>query len=159
MIDAHHGILYKIGRSFTSNESDFKDLYQEMLIQLWQSFDRFKGNSKRSTWMYRVALNTAMTFSKKHQKYQTEEASEATLSTISDDPFTEREYQKDQQDQINRLYQAINMLKKEERVIVLLHMEGKQYDEISEIIGITTSNVGVKLLRSKKKLLQLMQTK
>ena len=68
IVDEYNGILYKIARSYTTEEADFKDLYQEMLIQLWQSFERFKGESKVSTWIYRVSLNTALTFQKKQKK-------------------------------------------------------------------------------------------
>ena len=70
IIDEYNGILYKIARSYTLEEADFKDLYQEMLIQLWQSYGRFRGESKISTWIYRVVLNTALTFQKKQKQKQ-----------------------------------------------------------------------------------------
>ncbi len=157
IIDENNGILYKIARSYTRQEVDFKDLYQEILVQLWQSYPRFEGKSKVSTWMYRVALNTAMTFVKKKGRNAT--APLENNFQIADRPFERQEAQKEEQDQLNALYAAINQLKKDERAIILLHLEGKQYDEIAEIIGITTSNVGVKLLRTKDKLKKILSTR
>ncbi len=156
IIEEHNGILYKIGRSYTQNAVDFDDLYQEMLIQLWQSYPRFKGASKISTWMYKVALNTAITFVKKHKRHQHQSTEQLPLSiTPEESPFKDEE----QQQKIELLYACINELKKEERAIILLHLEGNQYDEIAEIMGITVSNVGVKLLRIKKKLQKQLTAK
>lgn len=154
LIDQNYGILYKIGRSFTRTEADFSDLYQEMLIQLWQSFPRFRQASKGSTWLYRVALNTAITFHKKQQKQAF-----TVHSPAPDEPtFTveqkEQEIKKGQQ--IDLLYTCINKLKKEDRAVILLHLEGKSYETIAEITGITSNYVGVKLLRIKKRLLKLL---
>ena len=158
MMDTHKGILYKIARSYTKDKADFEDLYQEMLVQLWQSYPRFEGKSKLSTWMYRVALNTAMTFVKKQRKHK-ERSQAIGFQQLSDNPFERQAAEQTHQAKLDLLYASIKQLKKEERAIVLLHLEGKQYDEIAAIIGITTSNVGVKLLRAKKKLQAMMVKK
>ena len=159
IIETHNGILYKIARSYTDTAMDMEDLYQEMLIQLWQSYPRFEGKSKVSTWMYRVAFNTAMTFVKKQQRRPDQYGMEATAQHIADHPFEKAEAQNEQQRQLNLLYASINQLKKAERAIILLHLDGKQYDEIAEIVGITVNNVGVKLLRTKQKLQKMMVQK
>lgn len=148
LIKEYHPLLYKVCRSYTDNSVDFEDLYQEILIQVWKSLNRFKGDSKLSTWIYRVALNTALTYQRK-QKKKAIPIQEIQYAIIQEDTILEK---REKEQQIELLYTCIRALKKEERSIILLHLEGKQYDEIAEIIGITTSNVGVKLLRIKKKL-------
>lgn len=156
IVDEYNGILYKIARSYTEEEADFKDMYQEMLIQLWQSFNRFKGESKISTWIYRVALNTALTFQKKQKRKLVTNPIDKTSFKIASEsgvgelPILQKEAK------IELLYKCINLLKKDDRAIILLHLEENKYDEIAEIIGITTSHVGVKLLRIKKQLFQLL---
>ena len=156
IIDEYNGILYKIARSYTLEEVDFKDLYQEMLIQLWQSYARFKGESKISTWIYRVVLNTALTFQKKQKRKQAINTMDHISFKIPDDSRggVEQVFQKEEK--IEMLYKCINQLGKDERAIILLHLDEKKYDEIAEIIGLTTSHVGVKLLRIKKQLFKLL---
>ena len=146
-IKTHNGILYKIARSYTTEEADFQDLYQEILIQLWQSFGNFKGQSKLSTWIYRVALNTAIAFTRKSNHRQ------SPVSEIPESADPEPSSTPEQKEQkIQLLYQCIHRLPKDDRAIILLYLEGKKYDEMAEIIGISSSHVGVKLSRIKKKL-------
>lgn len=155
IIDTHNGILYKISRSYTSNEVDFQELYQEILVQLWTSYPRFRQESKVSTWIYRVALNTAITFQKRQNKKRFSPM-EAKMFKLADDTNSslEREHKKGKR--IDLLYLCINQLNKDDRAIILLHLEGKSYEETAEIIGITSNNVGVKLMRIKKKLYKLL---
>ena len=157
IVDEYNGILYKIARSYTTEEADFKDLYQEMLIQLWQSFDRFKGEAKVSTWIYRVALNTALTFQKKQKRQIATNPIDNVSYKIAETSGVGEELVYQKEKKIELLYQCINLLKKDDRAIILLHLEEKKYDEIAEIIGITTSHVGVKLMRIKKQLFQLLK--
>ncbi len=156
IIDEYNGILYKIARSYTLVEVDFKDLYQEMLIQLWKSYKRFKGESKISTWIYRVALNTALTFHKKQKRRQQTNPLENLSFKIPDDSGVGVEQVYRKEEKIELLYKCINQLGKDERAIILLHLEEKKYDEIAEIIGLSTSHVGVKLMRIKKQLFKLL---
>ena len=157
LIDQNYGILYKISRSYTDNEADFRDLYQEILIQLWQSFPNFKQQSKRSTWLYRVAVNTAITFIKKQRK-----SSHAISKSQAKTNLPSVEYPEDQEKEIKKgkqielLYKCINQLNKDDRAIILFHLEGKTYETIAEITGITPNYVGVKLLRIKKRLYKLL---
>jgi RNA polymerase sigma-70 factor (ECF subfamily) len=151
IIDEYNGILYKIGRSYTREQADFDDLYQEMLIQLWKSFPRFRGEAKLSTWIYRVALNTALTYQKKKRgrDKEVELNPEITLSSDSDPDGSAEE-------KVDLLYACINELKRDQRALILLHLEGESYEEIARIMGITINNVGVRLSRVKTKLHSLL---
>lgn len=152
IIDEHYGILFKIGRAYTRDDADFADLYQEILIQLWESYPRFKGQSKLSTWIYRVALNTALTHTRKEKRRPAGHSIEKEAFRLSDDSQLQSEEQQQKERNIELLYQCINELKKDERAIILLHLDGNSYEETAQIMGISTSNVGVRLLRTKKKL-------
>lgn len=155
--DEYYPILYKIGRSFTSNSADFEDLYQEMLIQIYDSLKNFRSESKLSTWIYRVALNTALTFNRSNKKKQTETYPDNWGNFEKEDkPETGAQ---DREASIELLYAAINELKKEEKAMILLHLEGKQYDEIADIMGISKTNTGVKLMRIKNRLQTILRRK
>lgn len=150
-INENEGILFKVSTLYTDSDADVQDLRQEMIYQLWRSFDSFKGNSKRSTWMYRVALNTAMVYLKKKKRVITSgiEINERLLQRI-DVTNTEEE------EQIKKLYSTIKKLSDIERGIIMLYLEGKSHEEIAEIIGFTVTNVGTRIGRIKKKLKKLI---
>ena len=150
LIEQHHAIIYKICRVYSGWE-DFDDLYQEILINLWKSYKTFEGRSKLSTWLYRVALNTSLTFQRNTKKHKAK-------VPIDQVPIAQdsSESAKEKEQEIERLYTAISQLKKDDRSIILLYLEEKSYEEIGEIIGISVSNVGVRINRIKKKLLQLL---
>lgn len=154
LIDCNNGILYKIGRSFSDNEEDFRDLFQEMLIQLWQSFPSFRGASQASTWLYRVALNTALSYRKKQRRQVSMFVGDSEASNLAAQLQTQDNA--DSEGRIDLLYRCINRLNKDERAIILLFLEEKSYEEIAEIIGITVNLVGVKLYRIRKRLHQLL---
>jgi len=157
IIDTHYGILYKIGRAYTDNEADLDDLFQEMLIQLWKAFPSFKGQAKLSTWIYRVVLNTALTF-KRNQKRQVRTTTvDQSLHAIAYETSNYEELEQERTDRANLLYSCINQLKKDDRAIILLHLEENTYEEIAEIIGIEANNVGVKIYRIKKRLFNLLK--
>jgi len=157
IVDEYYPILYKIGRSFTSNSADFDDLYQDMLIQIYDSLKSFRSESKLSTWIYRVALNTALTFNRSNKKKHNE-THDGNWEYLEEEDKTETTAQ-ERESNIEMLYAAINELKKEERAIVLLHLEGKQYEEIADIMGISKSNTGVKLMRIKNRLQTILRRK
>lgn len=159
IIDQHYGILYKIGRAYTRDQADFEDLYQEMLIQLWQSFPRFKGNSKLSTFIYRVALNTALTHQRKSKRRPGALHLEDQMYRLPDTSQDEAEAEQRRDAKVNLLYESINELKKEDRAIILLHLEGNSYEEMADILGITINNIGVRLLRVKKRLQKRLTAK
>lgn len=152
LIDRHNGILYKIARSFSDTGEDLRDLYQEMLIQIWQAFPSFRGEAQVSTWVYRVALNTALSFQKKLRRSKPTVSFNQQAFDLPVEEHSEHEHQR----RVDLLYRCINQLPKDERAIILLHLEEKSYEEIAEIIGITVNLVGVKIFRIKKKLQQLL---
>ncbi|MGK7395652.1 MAG: RNA polymerase sigma factor [Candidatus Cyclobacteriaceae bacterium M3_2C_046] len=157
IIDQHYPILYKIGKAYSEDSFDFEDLYQEMLIQIWQSLKNFKAQSKLSTWIYKVALNTALTY--KRRNYRKEQfVQEEMYKDLAEYNVQGQEHSQEER-QIEMLYQAIKELNKDERAIILLHLEGKKYEEMAEITGLKVSHIGVKLLRIKRKLLEVLKLK
>jgi RNA polymerase sigma-70 factor (ECF subfamily) len=146
IIKEHEGIIYKITRVYTDTIEDQKDLYQEIVYQLWKSFDSFKGNSKISTWIYRIALNTSIAHLNKRKKKIKQVTLDFELLKIADQKDTVIE------ERLSLLYQKIKQLNVVEKGLILLFLEGKSYDEIAAITGFTSSNVGTRLSRIKKKL-------
>ena len=146
IIKENEGILYKITRVYTDTIEDQKDLYQEIVYQLWKSFDSFKGNSKISTWMYRIALNTSIaSLNKRKKKIQQVNLDFELLHVIEEkDTIIE--------EQLNLLYTTIKQLNVIEKGLILLFLEGKSYEQIALITGFSNSNVGTRLSRIKKKL-------
>lgn len=146
VIKENEGLIFKVATLYTKSLQDKEDLYQEIVFQLWKSFDTFNEQSKLSTWMYRVAMNTAI-FNLKNVKRQ--------INTISINTETERYadlVDKSEEERLKLLYERIQTLNLLEKGIILLYLEGKNHQEIAEIIGITTSNVGTKISRIKEKL-------
>lgn len=154
MINKHRGIIYKVCNLYYYKDEDRKDLFQEIVLQLWKSFPSFRGESQQSTWMYRVALNTAITIFRKDRKKR----SEQTISLAELEIPDLKELLEDS-DNLVKLKQAIEQLTKVERAIIMLYLDEKSYDEISDIIGISNSNVGVKLNRIKTKLEKILNPK
>ena len=147
-------IIYKICNSYCKNASNRDDLAQEIIYQLWKSYSHFNGTVKFSTWMYRVALNVAITF------YRKTKSSEAIIKLgepdieIEDDKDNTGELEKN----INTLQQFINELKELDKALMILYLEDKKYIEISEILGITETNVATRISRIKDKLKQQFST-
>ena len=146
-ITENQGIIHKVTRIYCDDEDDRKDLFQEILIQLWRSYDKFREESKFSTWMYRVAINTAITNFKKDAKGRKKTEIGKDLYLMADEPY---DYEKEEH--LNLLHEAINQLTGIEKSITLLYLEDKPYEEISEITGISQNYVRVKMNRIKKKL-------
>ena len=146
IIKENEGILYKITRVYTDTTEDQKDLYQEIVYQLWKSFDSFKGNSKISTWMYRIALNTSIASLNKRKKKVQQVNLDFELLQVIEEKDTIIE------EQLNLLYKTIKQLNVIEKGLILLFLEGKSYEEIALITGFSNSNVGTRLSRIKKKL-------
>ena len=146
----HKGILFKIVRAYAFNAHDRDDLFQEISLQLWKSIPDFRGESKASTWIYRVALYSACTWVRKEKKRPQTQALadvEHTL-TMRDQPKNER---------LDWLYEQIAQLEPLDRSVCLLMLDGFSYKEISKILGISQSNVGVKIHRIKQYLVRKSQ--
>lgn len=151
LIKDNQGLIIKVSRLYTNSLEDEEDLFQEIVLQLWRSFDSFKGQSKISTWMYRVALNTAITlFRKKSKSPQTDELQEFHQKNFAEDSD-------EKQQQISTLYRIIKMLPNVERAIVTMYLDDLPYRDIAENLGITEVNARVKMNRLKKTLKVLME--
>ncbi|MDE3740447.1 RNA polymerase sigma factor [Maribacter polysaccharolyticus] len=153
VIKENEGVIFKITTIYTDNREDQQDLYQDIVYQLWKSFESFRGEAKFSTWMYRIALNTALTHIKRNKRKGHSVAIEEVVlqqTELYDTAFEQR---------IKILYKHIHQLNVLEKGLMLLLLEGKSYSEISEITGLTPSNVGTRLSRIKLKLRSKIEKK
>lgn len=151
MISENQGIIHKVCSIYCDSEEDRRDLFQEILVQLWKSYGNFRNESKFSTWAYRVALNTAITSFKKTKKQPEQKRIEIEAIQL-----IHEEYDPEVEEQILLLYQAVAQLSGIEKSIVLLFLENRNYEEIAEITGITRNYVRVKMNRIKHKLKKYM---
>ena len=141
-------LIIKVCSIYCHNQHDIDDLFQDIAINLWKGLSSFKGNSKLSTWIYRVSINTAISKFRKKRK----------LKFVGFDNVTElkdtyvQEQEMDKENRIKALYSGIERLNPVEKAIILLYLEDKSYDEIADIVGISKSNVSVRLVRVKRKL-------
>lgn len=145
MVQQNEGVIYKIASFYASSEHPIGDLYQEIVLNLWKGYTSFRGESKFSTWIYRIALNTCVSFyRRKKVKYDYVE----NLPEI-------REEVDHKNEQISELYKLIDKLGNIEKALVLLYLEDKPYKEIAEITGISVTNVATRISRIKDKLRQM----
>ncbi len=158
-IDAHKKIIYKIVNSYCRNKEDRKDLEQEIIIQLWNAFDKYNEDYKYSTWMYRIALNVAISFYRKEKKWSVKNDfySEDSIFSMADEDKNETQTAMDQN--IKLLQEFISNLNELNKALMLLYLEGKSYEEIAEILGITKTNVATKISRLKLKIKKEFQKK
>ncbi len=153
IIQKNQGIIHKVCNIYCDFEEDRNDLFQEIVAQLWKSFPSFRNDSKFSTWMYRVALNTAITSFKKNKRRP-----DQNQLSYANFQIEEEKYDTETEENIKLLHRAVSQLTGVEKSIVLLFLENKGYEEIAEITGITQNYVRVKMNRIKKKLKKLMET-
>ena len=151
-INEHQRIILKVCSMYCDDRQDSEDLFQEIVLQLWKSYSGFKGESKVSTWMYRVALNTAITRLRKAKRRPDNQRIIHDNVNVADGGSDRLDLQYDAELQL-----AINMLNKFDRALMMLYLDEKNYSEISEIMGITESNVGVKINRIKSKLKSILK--
>lgn len=146
LIQEHQGLLFKVASIYTNSTLDRDDLFQEIVYQLWISFDSFRGDSKITTWMYRVGMNTAIAHLKKAKRSAVTVPLSAAinLGSVALDEL--------QEERLKLLHLYIQQLNTLEKGLMFLLLEGKSYQEIAEIIGLTSSNVGTRISRIKKKL-------
>lgn len=148
LIQRNQGIIHKVTLVYTNSLVEREDLFQEICLQLWKSYSNFRNKSQFSTWMYRVALNIAISSIRKKKNGFVFESMKDENSLASE-PSEEKE-------NIKILYESISKLNQIDKAIILLWLEEKNYEEIASIIGITKSNVSVKLVRIKRKLEELI---
>lgn len=146
------GIIYKVCRMYCVVKEDQEDLKQEILIQLWKSYGSFRGDAKFSTWMYRVSLNVALQYVAKQKRKQRNKLQHEGLILARTEPSEQEERR------LSALYQAISTLSKVEKALVLLYLDHKNNDEISEVMGITPNYVRVRMNRIKNKLRKTLNT-
>ena len=148
IVESNKGILFKVANSYCRNVEDRKDLVQEIILQLWKSFDNYNEIFKLSTWIYRISLNVAISF------YRKEKSRKRISNPLTTDifAFTDTEISEDKETNLGILNQLILKLNDLDKALMLLYLEEKSYKEISEIIGITETNVATKIGRIKSKL-------
>ena len=147
LVRRHKRTIYTVCYMFSHDKDEIDDLFQEILIRLWNGFDTYEGRSDAKTWIYRVALNTAINQDKKERR-----RIQTVPLTVDIDPY---EADDPSAQQIRELYDRISRLDLIDRSLILLWLEGVSYDEIGAIIGITPNHVGVRLLRIKEKLVKM----
>lgn len=153
LLQNHKGILHKICRIYQYTEEDQQDLLQEMILQLWSSYDSFRGESQFSSWMYRVSFNTAIFFFKK--KKQMHDSLKCYTEDQNSQPLAIPE---DKVEQLSILYKAIRQLNKVDKALIFLYMEDVPGKEVAKIIGISESNVRTRISRVKDKLQYIIKT-
>lgn len=145
MLDAHRAMVHKVCHLYGHTPTDREDLYQEISFQLWKAWPSFRGESKRGTWLYRIALNTAITGLRKKRDHVVL-AGEHMPEAI--DPGLDRE----EEERRERMYAAIRTLSEWERAVVMLYLEDRSYEEMEEILGVSQNNLRVRMTRIREKL-------
>lgn len=147
LIQQHSGIIYKIINLYVDDEEDKRDLHQEILLQAWKSYQRFQGNSSFSTWLYKVSLNTVLTFNKKVKKH----------SELKTDSGLSAQHSTNKKDQSELLYYLVRQLHEVDRMIMTLHLEGYKNLEIADITGLKVNHINVKLHRLKNQIIEQLK--
>jgi RNA polymerase sigma factor (sigma-70 family) len=150
-IEKHKGILYKVSKMYMDNTDDQQDLFQEIVCQLWKSYETFRNESQFSTWMYRVAVNTAIVFLKKEKRKLDK------YEIVSENIKEEEGDSHIKESQIDHFYKAVQKLDKIDKAIIFYQLEGFSHKEIGDNLGISEGNARVKLNRAKEKLKEIIK--
>ncbi|MEL6594280.1 MAG: sigma-70 family RNA polymerase sigma factor [Bacteroidota bacterium] len=148
ILSDHKERLYRLCRSMIYRQELIDDLFQEVLLNVWQYLPRFRAESAVYTWLYRIAVNTAISFNKKEGRHQDHHRQIELAANARQEVKMN--------DEMRALYQAIQLLKEEDRTLVGFYLEGFAYKEIAEILQLSISNVGVRINRIKQRLTQLL---
>lgn len=149
LIQHNKKLIFKVCNTYCSDPEDRKDLVQEVIIQLWRSYATYNNKYKLSTWMYRIALNTAISFYRSNKKHsQTAPISDFILEIPEEAPSH------DLDDKVTQLYQFINQLNKLDKALMILYLDNNSYKDMGEILGISETNVATKISRIKQHLKQ-----
>lgn len=147
LVEQHKQIIYKVCFMYASDDETVNDLFQEVTLNLWKSLPRFRGDSKATTWVYRIAVNTCISWLRvSGKRIKTVPLTFSMTELLSDEQEKEN---------LRELYALINRLGKLERALILLWLEERSYEEIAEILDISVSNVGVRINRIKAKLVSM----
>jgi RNA polymerase sigma-70 factor (ECF subfamily) len=147
-IKANTGALHKLCRIYTNDADEYEELFQEMLVQIWRSTANFRGDSKVSTWIYQICINTALSFRAKLARRK------KRFEPLEGKTFVQPAPDDAKNDQLQRLYAAIRELKPIDRAIVTLYLDEKTYEETAQILGVSKTNVATRLMRLKKQLVE-----
>jgi len=147
IIKEHQALIYKVCCSYCQDADSRNDLQQDILLQLWGALNKYDGSTKMTTWVYRIALNTAISFYRKNKKHQEKKIS-LDDGVIISLPSIEADYQ--HKESIAILYQFINKLNDFDKALILLYLDDYKYEEIAEILGISKTNVATKISRIKQ---------
>jgi RNA polymerase sigma-70 factor (ECF subfamily) len=150
LIKTHQPLIHKVCHLYGQTPMDKQDLFQEIIIQTWKAYNSFRGESKFSTWLYRIALNTAISAHRKNQRSVTTTSMDGIAAELA-----ETVYDFEKEEKLQQLYRAIAKLTEVERAVVLLYLDDKSYEEMEEVLGINQNNLRVKMNRIKDKLRQL----
>lgn len=152
----HAGLMWKVVRAFTASPEDAEDLLQEIALQLWRSLPVFRGEAKESTWIYRVAFNTALVWNRQEKRRHANHEKFIKLNGAPEIP-AEDSAPAQNEELVRLLYSAIRRLPKLDASLALMHLDGLSYREMSDVLGISESNVGVKLNRIRKQLAEILK--
>ncbi|WP_027381758.1 RNA polymerase sigma factor [Chryseobacterium daeguense] len=152
-IEKHKGIIFKISKMYMDEKDDRDDLFQEITYQVWKAYPNFKGESQFSTWLYRIALNTAIIFLKNEKK-----RSFIANEDLSGYKITQEDFDNEKEDKLNAMYQAIHQLNAIDKAFIFYYLENFSGKEIAEQMGISEGNVRVKMNRAKNKLKEILST-
>ena len=150
-VNAHARIIHKVCRLYGKDDEERKDLYQEIVLQLWRAFPSYRQDARASTWMYRVALNTAISLFRRQSRQGARVDFDNELLNVAQTSLSQ-----EIDERMTYFYEAVNQLSPIEKAIVFLYLDDNSYDEIARITGISNSNVGVKLNRIKGKLKKIV---
>ena len=150
-LDAYRGLLFKIVRAYAFTPTDREDLFQEIALQVWRSIPGFRGDSAAKTWVYRVAVNTAVAWTRREIKHRRGQPLLSDIEPVLSQIDTHRNHQSEW------LYERIGQLNEIDRSLTLMFLDGFTYDEIATTLGISESNVGAKIHRLKSHLARLLQ--
>ncbi|HCE55787.1 MAG: sigma-70 family RNA polymerase sigma factor [Lutibacter sp.] len=145
--EQNQNIIHKVCRIYTSNQDAHNDLFQEIAIQLWKAYPKFRGESKLSTWMYRIGLNTAITLYRKSKRSIVTQDFDSVLYRIESTSYDDTE-----EEQLKLMYKAIQQLNDIDKALIFLYLEDVNYKEIAETMGITEVNARVRMNRIKTRL-------
>ncbi len=149
-VEEHQGVIFRVVHASASSPEDKNDLFQEILLQLWRSMPSFEGRCKETTWMYRVALNTARAWRRSEKRRRERHEELAMFTSLQDagekpNPLLEK------------LYESIRQMPKAEASLLLLHLDGLSYQDMAEVLGVSEGCVGVRLTRARKQLAEKMK--
>ena len=151
LADRYQGIIAKVCSIYASGSSPFADLYQEVMINLWNGLESFRGDAKITTWIYRIALNTCLSSLRRNQRHSGNRLPIEAAFDIADTIAPEKA-------EIEELYRMISKLEPIDKALITLWLDEKSYDEISAIVGISKANVATRLFRAKQRLSKMAET-